>query len=408
MADRVRVLIADDSAFVRRAVERMLASVPQVEVVGNAATGEDAIRLATELRPDVIILDVNMPGMNGIAALREIMAEAPTGVLMLSTLTHEGASTTLSALELGAVDFLDKTSAGTVMDLYTLAPQLREKVLAVAGAAIPPSPAAPGAAAEPGAPGASGASGACDAPGVAHAPDAPDAPDAPGAPGERQSAAARGALPPRRERPGRPAPRGIATRCPFDVVVIGASTGGPRALAEVLSHVPADFGAGIVVAQHMPSGFTETLADRLDRRCGVAVREARDGDEVTPGLALVIPGGTHATIEREGGRLVLRTTRGTADLIHRPNINLLFRSAAASAGDRTIGVILTGMGDDGAHGLEAIREAGGRTVAESESSAVIFGMPRAAAAYAQRILPLKQIGQGIVDLCATAGRRREE
>lgn len=368
MAERIRVLIADDSAFVRRAVERMLAPVPQIDVVGNASNGEEAIRLATDLRPDVVILDVNMPGIDGIAALRTIMAEAPTGVLMLSTLTQQGAGTTLNALELGAVDFLDKTSAGTVMDLYTLAPLLREKVLAVAGAAVPPSP---------------------------------ESDPAPTPAGEPAGVGAAPASAP-------PAARRPTARCRFDVVVIGASTGGPRALAEVLSHIPADFGAGIVVAQHMPSGFTETLADRLDRCCPLTVREGRDGDAVGPGLALIIPGGTHATIEREGGQLVLRTTKGTADLIHRPNINLLFCSAAAAAGDGTIGVVLTGMGNDGARGLEAIREAGGRTVAESESSAVIFGMPRAAAAFAQRVLPLKQIGEGLVELCATTASGSEE
>lgn len=352
MGEPVRVLIADDSAFVRRAVARMLSGMPEIEVVGNAASGEEAIRLATELHPDVVILDVNMPGMDGIEALRNIMSEAPTGVLMLSTLTRQGAGTTLNALELGAVDFLDKTSAGTVMNLYSLAPLLREKVLAVAGAAVQAPPAA--GAGEPA--------------------------------------------------PVRPPPAAADIRmCHYDVVAIGASTGGPRALAEIVSHLPDSFGAGVVVAQHMPAGFTETLADRLDRRSPLEISEGRDGDEVKPGRVLVIPGGKHGKVARERGRLVLRVSDG-ADLIHRPNINLLFESVAAAVGSRGIGVVLTGMGDDGARGLAELREAGGHTVAESESTAVIFGMPRAAAKSAEEILPLQQIGERLVALCTSYDR----
>lgn len=346
MIDRVRVLIVDDSAFVRRAVERMLAAAPEIQIVGTASDGADAVALARSLRPDVIVLDVNMPDLDGLAALQRIMEETPTGVLMLSTQTHQGAKTTLRALELGAVDFLDKSSAGTVMEIYGLAPLLREKVLAVAGAAVRPR-----------------------------------------APGEEAA--------PRLEPPP-PAPQPAAS--PYEVVVVGTSTGGPRALVELLCRLPESYGAGVVVAQHMPSGFTQTLAERLDRRSPLSVVEARDGDEVRPGRVLIAPGGTQITVQRDGVRLVTRVGAGSPDLLHRPSVDLLFESAAKTSGARAVGVILTGMGDDGARGLQALRDAGGRTLVESERTAVIYGMPRAAAPFAEQVLPLHEIAGALVAL----------
>lgn len=360
MGDRVRVLIADDSPFMRRAVERMLSSVPEIEIVGDAATGTQAVAMTKQLSPDVVILDVNMPEMDGLEALRAIMAEAPTGVLMLSTLTSEGTRTTMNALELGAVDFLDKGAPGTAMDIYGLAPQLREKVLAVAGATVHgPSPLR-----ELGSPPPS-----------------------------------RAAHPPRVRR--------ATSSCPYDLVVIGASTGGPRAVSEVLTSLPAEFGAGIVVAQHMPPGFTQTLADRLDRRSQLSIREARDGDEVRPGEVLISPGGVHLTIERQGSKLITRLDSRHSELLHRPSVNRLFESAAEACGAGTIGVVLTGMGDDGSRGLARIREVGGRTVAESEETAIIFGMPRAAAPAAERVLPLTRVAPHLVALCAASSRETE-
>jgi two-component system chemotaxis response regulator CheB len=354
MSERIRVLIVDDSAFVRRAVERMLSDHPDVRVVGMAANGTDAVRLAEQLHPDVIIMDVNMPELDGLEALQQIMRQSPTGVLMLSTLTHQGARTTLRALDLGAVDFLDKTSAGTVMDIYGLAPVLVEKVLAVSGATLRPRLAAPDAAPAP----------------------PPDA-----------SAASRPAA------------------CPYDMVAIGTSTGGPRALVEVLSRLPADFGAGVVIAQHMPAGFTHTLAERLDRRSPLRVAEARDGDAIAPGRVLIAPGGTQITVVRSGDGLVARVDTGPTSLLHHPSVDLLFRSVAEAAGERAVGVVLTGMGDDGARGLQAMRDAGARTLAESEATAVIYGMPRAASPAAERVLPLPEIGPALALLCSDSSSR---
>jgi two-component system, chemotaxis family, protein-glutamate methylesterase/glutaminase len=345
VSEPIRVLVVDDSAFVRRAVERMLSGVPGLEVVGTAADGNDAVERVKELRPHVVIMDVNMPELNGLDALRRIMAEAPTGVLMMSTLTSEGADTTLKALDLGAVDFLDKSAAGTTMDIYSLGPLLREKVLAVAGAAVP-TPAADLDPAEP----------------VEVLASKPSA---------------------MRE---------------HDAVLIGASTGGPRALAEVLSRLPAEFPVGVVVAQHMPSGFTVTLAERLNRRCRLEVSEAEDGSRVEPGRVLIAPGGKQITLRHRNGDLCVAVDEGPTNLIHKPSVDLLFQSAARLIGARTVGVVLTGMGDDGARGLSELRAAGARTLVESSETAVIYGMPRAAAPAAERILPLREIGPALVEI----------
>lgn len=349
MADPIRVVLVDDSAFVRQAVQRMLTPLEGVEVIGTAGTASEGIALARTLRPDVIILDVNLPDGDGLEVLRRIMDVAPTAVLMLSTLTTDGADITMRALELGAVDFVDKASAGTTMDIHRLAPLIQEKVLAMAGAAV---------------------RGQTLAPSVRT-----PAPPVPPAPRTRDGGA-------------------------YDVVVIGSSTGGPRALMEVIGALPADFPAAVVVAQHMPAGFTHTLAERIDRRSAIRVREAHDGSPLEPGQVLIAPGGSQIEILRDGGQLRVRVREATGEYLHRPSVDLLFRSAAAAVGSRTVGVVLTGMGDDGAAGLQTLRDAGGRTLAESEETAVIFGMPRAAAPAAERVLPLQQIGAAVTALCA--------
>jgi len=342
--NQIRVLIVDDSAFVRRAVERMLHGMAGVTVVGSAANGADAVDRVKDLKPDVVILDVNMPHVDGLEALRRIMLEAPTGVLMLSTQTGEGARTTLLALDLGAVDFLDKSTAGSAMNIYSLTPILREKVLAVADAAVTP-------------------------------------PESEGV-----------LTPPLVKGPSRPSQ--------FEIVAIGASTGGPRALGEILTRLPGEFPVGIVIAQHMPAGFTTTLAERFDRRSALAVSEAADGGEVKPGSVLIAPGGRQITLIRKDGGMFVRVDDGPSNLLHRPSVDLLFGSAAEVVGARAIGVVLTGMGDDGARGLRILRDAGARTIAESRESAVIFGMPRAAAPAADLILPLREMSSCLTKLVA--------
>lgn len=348
MEVHTRVVVVDDSAFVRRAVERMLADVPGLTVVGTGSNGREAVELARTLRPDVIVMDVNMPEMDGLEALRAIMRETPTPVLLMSTLTQAGANVTLQALDMGAVDFLDKSAAGTTMDIHSLGGVLRDKVLAVAGATPPVAPGA--------------------------------GPAAPAGGGSETT--------PREHTGG------------FPVIAIGASTGGPRALSQLLPALPGDLGAAVVVAQHMPAGFTATLAQRLDGQCALAVSEAANGDPVVPGRVLIGPGGRQMLVRAAGGALVARVREGLNGEVHRPSVDLLLRSVARSAERRGIGVVLTGMGFDGAEGLRAIRDAGGRTIAESEETAVIYGMPRVARSAADQVLPLGEIAGALGRLCA--------
>jgi len=350
MTRRARVLLVDDSAFVRRATERMLEPLEGVEVAGYAANGEEALRLVHELQPDLVIMDLNMPGMDGMQALERIMSERPTPVLLLSSMTSEGAEVTLRALEAGAVDFVDKTDAGTVMDIHGLAPVIREKVRAVLRSAHLPPP----------------------APRIAAAP--PAAVETPGA-------------------------AAVASTGAYEVIAIGASTGGPRALTEVIPALPLGMGAGVVVAQHIPPGFTATLAERLDHRSAIRVREARDGDLVLPDQALVAPGGRQMTVVREDGGLRVRVWDDAGERLHRPSVDLLFSSVAEAAGARAVGVVLTGMGNDGADGLARIRRAGGRALVESAETAVIDGMPRAARPHAERSLALGRIAPALAEMC---------
>ncbi len=349
MTRRARVLLVDDSAFVRRATERMLEPLEGVEVAGYAANGEEALRLVHELQPDLVIMDLNMPGMDGMQALERIMSERPTPVLLLSSMTREGAEVTLRALEAGAVDFVDKTDAGTVMDIHGLAPVIRDKVRAVLRSAHLPPP-APRMVAAPAA--------VVEVPGAA-----------------------------------------VASTGAYDVIAIGASTGGPRALTEVIPALPLGLGAGVVVAQHIPPGFTATLAERLDQRSVIRVREARDGDAVLPDEALVAPGGRQMTVVRDDGGLRVRVWDDAGERLHRPSVDLLFSSVAEAAGARAVGVVLTGMGSDGAEGLARIRRAGGRALVESAETAVIDGMPRAARPHAERSLALGRIAPALAEMC---------
>lgn len=336
MTAPARVLLVDDSAFVRRATERMLEPLSNVTIVGTARDGEEALAQVLALRPDLVIMDVEMPGLDGVSALERIMAECPTPVLLLSSHTRAGAEITLRALEHGAVDFLDKSGAGTAMDIHALAPLLREKVNAALRAAPLPAP----------------------VPGI-RPPPAPD-----------------------------PAPPHAGR---FEVVAIGSSTGGPRALSELIPALPAGFGAAVVVAQHMPHGFTETLAERLHRRACVPVAEARDGDAILPGRVLIAPGGRQMQVLRgRDGSLSCRVYDDPSQL-HKPSVDLLFESVARAAGAACVGVVLTGMGNDGAAGLARIRDAGGRGFVESASTAVINGMPAAARGAAERDVPLDEV-----------------
>jgi two-component system chemotaxis response regulator CheB len=339
---RIRVLVVDDSAFVRKALDRMLSGAADIEVVGLARDGIEGLELARQLQPDVVTLDMKMPRLGGLETLERLMAESPVPVLLLSSLTQEGGDVTLRGLELGAMDFVDKSRVQGPMNLLSLADEVLTKVRALARGAPRPVPA-------------------------------------------EVLPAAGAAL------PLAPAPRA-------DVVALGASTGGPAALQEIVPRLPAEFRGAVLVVQHIPKGFSRTLAQRLALRSALPVREAADGDPVSPGMVLVAPAGVHMKVRRRGGgvRVVLDEEPRTA--LHRPSVDVLMSSVARAYGPRALGVVLTGMGSDGVQGLRAIRDAGGRTLAESEESCVIFGMPKAAlaAGVVDQVVPLARMAAEIV------------
>ena len=334
---KIRVLVVDDSAFVRKAVVRMLGEGADVEVVGTAADGEDGLAKARELRPDVVTLDIKMPKLGGLETLERLMAERPVPVLLLSTLTQEGAEVTLRALELGAMDFVDKSSVEP-MSMLSLTRELVEKVRALGHARVKGRRRGKGRSAAP----------------------------------EKEEAA--------------------------EVVVIAASTGGPSGLQLLVSALPAGLRATILIVQHIPRGFTRSLAERLDARSAIPVREAADGDLIEPGRVIIAPAGIHSRLRRRGARVRIVLDEEPRDALHRPSADVLMVSAASVFGPRTVGVVLTGMGSDGTEGLRAIQAAGGRTLAESEETCVIYGMPKAAVAagVVSRVVPLDRMAEEIL------------
>jgi two-component system chemotaxis response regulator CheB len=338
----IRVLIVDDSAFVRQALARMLGSEVDMQVVGLAVDGVEAVEKARTLHPDVITLDLQMPRLGGLEALEQIMAESPVAVLLLSSLTRQGAEVTLRGLELGALDFIDKSSVQGNMNLLGLAEELRRKVRALAMAS----------------------------------------------PRRREAPPARVV-----EAPLRP---GLGARA--DVVVIGTSTGGPPALQAIVPRLPRGLHAAVLIVQHIPAGFTRSLAERLQARSVLPVREAVDGEAVEPGQVLIAPGGQHMKLRRRGESVRVLLDDHPYSALHRPSADVLMTSAAKIYGARVLGVILTGMGNDGVEGLRAIRAAGGHSLAESEDTCVIYGMPKAAveAGLVERSVPLPRIADEIL------------
>ncbi len=316
----IRVFVVDDSTFVRKAIVKVLHRDPEIRVVGEAASGAEALRIIADIDPDVVTLDLAMPGLDGLQALRGLLAwRADLPVLMLSAHAHEGAAATLEALAIGAVDFVDK-SAFSLLDLDSLGRQLVERIKLWG----------------------------------------------PGVSASRE---------PRPKEP-RPAPPKVpAALAECDLCVIGTSTGGPPALQFIFERLPAAFPMPIALVQHMPVGFTKPFADRLNTVCRLAVREARDGDALLPGRVLVAPAGRHLVVAAD--RSVSLETEPAAST-HTPSVDVLMRSAAQAWPGRVLGILLTGMGDDGANGMAAIRTAGGVTLGESEASCVVYGMPRAA------------------------------
>ena len=339
---KIRILIVDDSASMRMLIRSVLTEDPGIEVVGIAADGIEAVEKAQSLKPDIITMDVEMPRMDGISALRQIVArKLPVKIIMISTLTEQGAKTTFEALDAGAFDFVPKSNtSGFAVEIMT-------KVRASAGSRYVISPVLPA---------------------VDHAAGVK-------APETRSSAFG---------------------KIKISAVGIGASTGGPVAVQEVLSKIPADFPHGILVAIHMPKAFTGTYSERLNSKCALQVREAQDGDCLSPGVVLVAPGGVHTTVVRQGGKFVIKTqqTDTVPNSVFVPSIDMMLSSMAEVTGGSMLGVILTGMGSDGFKGMQLLKEKGGATIVQDETSSTIYGMPRVCieGKVADVVLPLSQIG----------------
>jgi len=347
---KVRVLVVDDSALMRKLIPQILESDSSIEVVGTAMDGNFCLKKIEELQPQVVTLDLQMPGMNGIDTLKEIMRRHPLPVIVVSSHSTEGASVTFKALGLGAFDFVPKP--GYSENIGETAAQLIAKIKAAADCKV-----------------------------------------------VRAGLLRRESSPPEKISSARSAP------APTKIVAIGISTGGPQALEFVLGQLPPDFPGAVVIVQHMPEGFTDMFARRLDELCSLRVKEAQSGDILQAGRVLICPGSRHMRVKRlpMGDVVVLNDEPRVNG--HRPSVDVLFNSVAQEFGSQSVAALMTGMGDDGAEGLGAIKRSGGVTIAQSEESCVVFGMPKAAIerGYATRVVALDVLSSTLQALCSRNG-----
>ncbi|MBI3366907.1 MAG: chemotaxis response regulator protein-glutamate methylesterase [Burkholderiales bacterium] len=360
---KTRVVVVDDSALVRSLLSEIINQQTDMECVGAAADPLVAREMIRNLNPDVITLDVEMPRMDGIDFLSKLMRLRPMPVVMVSTLTEHGAEVMLRALELGAIDFVAKPKVGVADGLRQLAHDITDKVRTAAQAHVRRLPPAHNAANAP--------AGTTPAAGI---------------------------------RPAAPV-ASLGRLSTEKLIFIGASTGGTEATKEVLMNLPPDSPA-VVITQHMPAGFTKSYAARLDSLCRLRVKEAVDGDRVLPGHAYIAPGGLHLSVERSGANYVARVRDGDPVNRHKPSVEVLFESAARVVGPNALGVMLTGMGADGAKAMRAMKDAGSWNVCQDEASCVVFGMPREAIAHgaAHEVLPLQRIAPALIErLKSTVG-----
>ncbi|MEY4748660.1 MAG: hypothetical protein RIQ60_874 [Pseudomonadota bacterium] len=362
----IKVYVIDDSAVVRQTVAHLLAGVADIELVGAAPNPLIAIEALRKHRPDVLLLDIEMPGMDGLTFLRQVMGSDPIPTVICSTLTTEGSRVALDALAAGAVSVLAKPRLGLKQYLE----ESRQEMIQTLKAAARAKPRARS-------PATGSREPALAAQGVGH-----------------RSVAGQ------RHQPGGAGVHALAVNKP---VVIGSSTGGTQALELVLTSLPAD-APGIAITQHMPERFTAMYASRLDTLCAMNVREARDGDRLERGVALIAPGGRHMQLRKAAGQYYVNIVDGPPVNRHKPSVDVLFRSAADCAGADSLGIIMTGMGDDGARGMKQMHDGGARTIAQDEESCVVFGMPKEAIRLqaVDAILPLDAIAHAILQFDARA------
>ena len=344
----INVVVIDDSAFMRKSISLMLESDPGIKVVATARDGQDGINKIREFRPDIVTLDIEMPVLDGLSALRIIMKEIPLPVIMISSLTSEGTQATLDALNLGAVDFIPKELSYVSVDIKKIREELISKVKAIVRSR-PPRLRLVGAPLRP--------------------------------------------LEPGQSRWGIPVGAGNDLKA----VVLGVSTGGPYALLQTIPKLPVDFPLGIAVVQHMPPRFTKSLAERLDSLSSLNVKEAEDGDILKPGVVLLAPGGRHLKFRRKGGSVAATIGSEPANSVYKPCADVMMTSAVEAFNGPLLGIIMTGMGKDGLEGLRRIKQKGGFVIAQDEDSCVVYGMPRAAveAGVADAVLPLAEIPRGM-------------
>lgn len=344
---QIKVLVVDDSAFMRKVISDLLEEDPRIKVIDRARNGKEAVEKVVKLQPDVVTLDVEMPEMDGLAALKEIMRLKPTPVIMVSSITRKGAEITIKALTLGAVDFVTKPSGTISLDMQVVAQELREKIIAAASVAVDKLA------------------------GIVSLPIAEV-----------------------RKLP-------LVRKGQVELVAIAASTGGPRAIQSILEKIETTSMVPIVIVQHMPKGFTKSFAERLNEVSKLDVVEGYDNLPLKPNLAVVAPGGSHLIVEyNKMGQLVCRLSDMPPLHSVKPAADLLFLSVADTVGGASLGVILTGMGRDGAEGAKAIRQKGGYVIAESSETCVIYGMPKAAveSGSVDEVLPLYEIPKRLEEL----------
>ncbi len=356
---KIRALVVDDSAYNRMVISQMLESGAAIEVAGTATDGVDAIAKTLRLNPDVITLDLEMPGMDGFTFLRWLMKEQPTPVLVISS--RSDSQSVFRALELGAVDFLAKPEARISRSIEGIRDELVSKVQAVLHLEMAKVRSAIDLASREAA--------------------------VPGARKEKETVAAHG-------------PRDV------EIVAIASSTGGPSAIQAILTSLPPDLGSAIVISQHMPAGFTKSFAERLNKLAAIPVSEAGSGDRIRPGAALIAPGGSHLLVKKEGPGLVAELAPHAPADKYVPSADRMMASAAEACGPAVLGVVLTGMGNDGVEGITIIKKRSGQVLAESEESAVIFGMPQEAirTGMVDKVLPLGRMAEEIASRCRASRR----